>query len=126
MLVYEIGGCGHLVTVTCTLNFAPVLSKNFLDFQTIIECRLTLKSVHDMIRTYSYHMAENQTIFSKKVNLMKYQEQTYTLVMTRDLLFANFSGVSNFTMKSFFSKIFSKFFCSISSIFSTVQFNVCS
>ena len=41
-----------------------------------------------------------ETIFSKKVNLIKYQEQTYMLVKTRNLLFANFSGVSNFTMKS--------------------------
>ena len=31
---------------------------------------------------------------------MKYQEQTYTLTKTRNLLFANFPGVSNFTMKS--------------------------
>ena len=31
----------------------PVLSKEFLDIQTTIECRLTLKRVRDMTRTYS-------------------------------------------------------------------------
>ena len=31
----------------------PVSSKEFLDIQANIECRFTLKRVHDMIRTYS-------------------------------------------------------------------------
>ena len=30
-----------------------VMSKEFLDIQANIECRFTLKRVHDMIRTYS-------------------------------------------------------------------------
>ena len=34
-------------------DFAPVLSKKFLDIQATIECRFTLKSVRSMIRTYS-------------------------------------------------------------------------
>ena len=31
----------------------PVLSKEFLDIQATIECKVTLKHVHDMIITYS-------------------------------------------------------------------------
>ena len=34
-------------------DIAPVLSKEFLDIQETIECKLTLKRVHDMTRTYS-------------------------------------------------------------------------
>ena len=41
------------VAVTQTLDTAPVLSKEFLDIQRTIECRFTVKRVHDMIRTYS-------------------------------------------------------------------------
>ena len=33
---------------------ALVLSKEFLDIQTTIECRFTLKRVRDMIRTHSH------------------------------------------------------------------------
>ena len=41
------------VAVTETSDFAPALSKEFLDIQATIECRFTLKCVRDMIRTYS-------------------------------------------------------------------------
>ena len=41
------------VAVTETSDFAPVLSKEFLDIQATIECGLTLKGGCDMIRTYS-------------------------------------------------------------------------
>ena len=41
------------VAVTYNSDFAPVLSKEFLDIQTIMECGFTLKRVRDMIRTYS-------------------------------------------------------------------------
>ena len=40
-------------TLYICLNVAPVLSKEFLDIQANIECGFTLKSTHDMIRTYS-------------------------------------------------------------------------
>ena len=33
---------------------APVSSKEFLDIQTNMECRFTLKCVRDMTRTYSH------------------------------------------------------------------------
>ena len=36
-----------------TSDFAPALSKEFLDIQATIECGFTLKRVRDMIRTYS-------------------------------------------------------------------------
>ena len=70
-----------------------------------MECGFTLKRARDMIRTYSYQMAAKylriKIIFSKNVNLMKYQVQTYMLVKTRNLLFVNFPGVSShFTMQS--------------------------
>ena len=42
----------------------------------------------------------SKTIFSKKVNLMKYQVQTYMLVKTWNSLFVYFPGVSHLTMKS--------------------------
>ena len=41
------------VAVTEISDFAPVLSKEFLDIQATIECEFTLKRVRDMIRTYS-------------------------------------------------------------------------
>ena len=41
------------VEVTYTSDFAPALSKGFLDIQATIECVLTLNRVCDMIRTYS-------------------------------------------------------------------------
>ena len=41
------------VEVTSPSDFAPALSKEFLDIQVTIECGFTLKRVHDMTRTYS-------------------------------------------------------------------------
>ena len=41
------------VAVTSTSDFAPALSKEFLDVQATIECGFTLKRVRDMTRTYS-------------------------------------------------------------------------
>ena len=38
---------------TTTSDFTPALGKEFLEIQANIECGLTLKCVHDMIRTYS-------------------------------------------------------------------------
>ena len=35
------------------MDFAPASSKEFLDIQATMECGFTLKSVRDMIRTYS-------------------------------------------------------------------------
>ena len=40
--------CCHL-----TSHIAPALSNEFLDIQTTMECRFTLKCVSDMIITYS-------------------------------------------------------------------------
>ena len=39
------------ITVTYTLDVAPVLSRDFLNIQATIECRFTLKHVSDMIIT---------------------------------------------------------------------------
>ena len=39
--------------VTKILDFAPALSKEFLDIHATIECGFTLKRVRDMITTYS-------------------------------------------------------------------------
>ena len=39
------------VTVTKTSDFAPALSKEFLDIQATIECEFTLKSIQDTIIT---------------------------------------------------------------------------
>ena len=41
----------------------------------------------------------SNTAFSKKVNPMKYQIQTYILVRNWNLLFIDFTGVYNYTMK---------------------------
>ena len=41
------------VAVTYSSDFTPASSKEFLDIQGSIESGLTLKRVHDMIRTYS-------------------------------------------------------------------------
>ena len=40
------------VAVTSTSDFAPALSKEFLDIQATVECGFTLKRVLDMTRTY--------------------------------------------------------------------------
>ena len=40
------------VAVTLTSDFAPASSKEFLDIQTTVECRFTLKGVRDMTRAY--------------------------------------------------------------------------
>ena len=42
------------VAVTSPSDFAPALSKEFLDIQATVECRFTLKHVRDMTRTYSH------------------------------------------------------------------------
>ena len=39
--------------VNKTSDIAPVLSKRFPDIQITVECRFTLKRLHDMIITYS-------------------------------------------------------------------------
>ena len=54
LFIYKLSGygfefsCSHL-----TSDFAPILSKDFLDIRATIECGFTLKRVRDMIRTYS-------------------------------------------------------------------------
>ena len=40
------------VAVTSPSDFAPALSKEFLDIQATIECGFTLKCIRDMTRTY--------------------------------------------------------------------------
>ena len=40
------------VAVTSPSDFAPALSKEFLDIQATIECGFTLKRVSDMTRRY--------------------------------------------------------------------------
>ena len=47
----EAGAKGHL-----TSDFAPALSKDFLDIQATIEYGFTLKRVRDMTRTYSTYL----------------------------------------------------------------------
>ena len=51
----------HLVCKR-TLNYirVSVSSKEFLDIQETIECRFTLKRLHDMIRTYSQINSSNK------------------------------------------------------------------
>ena len=44
------------VVVTYTSDFAPALSKEFLDIQATIECGFTLKLVRDMMITYSQYI----------------------------------------------------------------------
>ena len=50
----------HNVLIDCNWtwisNFAPALSKEFLDIQATIECQFTLKRVRDMTRTYSHNV----------------------------------------------------------------------
>ena len=41
------------VAVTSPSDFAPALSKEFLDIQATTECEFTVKRVGDMTRTYS-------------------------------------------------------------------------
>ena len=41
------------VAVSQTPNFAPALSKEFLDIQETVKCAFTLKLVRDMTKTYS-------------------------------------------------------------------------
>ena len=54
VFVHELSGCGY-ESRCCHLNsdILPVLSKEFLDIQATIECKFTLKHVHNMIITYS-------------------------------------------------------------------------
>ena len=52
------------VAVTLTSDMAPVLIKEFLETQETIECRFTLKRIHDMIEKYS------QRVYIKKNNLL--------------------------------------------------------
>ena len=47
--------------VTSPEEFAPVSRKEFLDIQATIECRLTLKCVGDMTRTYSQMHCTDKT-----------------------------------------------------------------
>ena len=41
------------VAVSQTSDVAYILRNEFLDIQATIECRLTLKHVHEMIKSYS-------------------------------------------------------------------------
>ena len=41
------------VAVSQTPNFAPALSKEFLDIEETVKCAFTLKLVRDMTKTYS-------------------------------------------------------------------------
>ena len=45
--------CSSPVAVTQTSDIVPVLSKEFLDIQTTMECGFTLKRVRDMTREYT-------------------------------------------------------------------------
>ena len=53
MFIYELSGCGFESRCSQISEFAPVLSKEFLDIQATMECGFTLIRVRDMIRTYS-------------------------------------------------------------------------
>ena len=57
--VYKLSDCGFQ-SCCCHLNlrFSTCLSKEFLDIQAAVECRFTLKLVHDMIMTYSQYFYE--------------------------------------------------------------------
>ena len=63
MFVYKLSGCGF--NSSCShlkiSDFAPALSKEFLDIQAPRECEFTLKRVRDMIRRYSHLMITIQT-----------------------------------------------------------------
>ena len=54
MFGYELNGCEfEFLCNPQTSDIAPVSRKEFLDIQTTIEYRFTLKHVCDMITTYS-------------------------------------------------------------------------
>ena len=44
------------VAVTYPSDIAPVWSKEFLDIQATVKCGFTLKSVSDMVLTYSIYI----------------------------------------------------------------------
>ena len=58
------------VAVTSPSDFAPALSKEFLDIQATIECGFTLKRVRDMTRTYSQMYRTDQ--YSKRSSIIKW------------------------------------------------------
>ena len=49
---------------------APVSSKEFLDSQTTLECRFTMKLVRDMIKTYNQNI-ENKRLVEEVANYFK-------------------------------------------------------
>ena len=55
------------VRFTLRSDFAPVLSKEFLDIQATIERRFTLKQVRGMIRTHNQDYYESLTFFPADV-----------------------------------------------------------
>ena len=58
------------VAVTSSSDFAPALSKQFLDIQATIQCGFTLKNVRDMTRTYNQLKKYNDT-WQEKVTKAK-------------------------------------------------------
>ena len=75
----------------------PVSSKEFLDIQATIECRFTLKRVHDMTRTYSheYYVSSLQRIFD---DLSKFRKIEKTLIII-SIKMQNHAKISQNTTK---------------------------
>ena len=78
----------HKQTLNHLANLKPVLSQEFLDNQATIECGFTLKSLHDMIRTYNqmYHTDKYSQHSSIQVLLQSLKLQISRLFQARSSL----------------------------------------
>ena len=73
------------VAVTESSDIALVSSKEFLDYQAIIECGFTLKRVLDMIKTYSTSLTNISTEMKKQIGICN--SIWYVIKCRKDLVF---------------------------------------
>ena len=95
------------VAVTSPSDFAPALSKEFLDIQATIECGFTLKRIRDMTRTYS--------VFLKSKLLRKYWFTSIKRLLPTGTTYIKFNLKSHLLPWYAHFTIFSQYFWSINS-----------
>ena len=73
----EVAVCSNPVDVTQISDIALVLSKEFLEIQTIVECRFTLKHVRGMMRIYSIRLLNLIEPKRKVLKVCKYKVKAF-------------------------------------------------
>ena len=73
----EVAVCSNPVDVTQISDIALVLRKEFLEIQTIIECRFTLKHVRGMMRIYSIRLLNLIEPKRKVLKVCKYKVKAF-------------------------------------------------